>query len=73
MTQAVKGGKGLNLNKAKIEDLEQIGGMGKKRAQDIINYRNEHGPFKSLEDLEEISGFSKKLVEELKNHGITIQ
>ncbi len=73
MTQAIKGGKGINLNKAGVEDLENIGGMGKKRAQDIVNYRNQHGPFKSWEDLDNVSGFSKKLVEEMKNQGVQIK
>lgn len=73
MTEAIKGGKGLNLNKASVDDLEQIGGMGRKRAQDIVNYRDQHGPFKSWEDLDNVTGFSKKLVDELKTQGVVIK
>ncbi len=73
MAQALKGGKGINLNMATAEDLEKIGGMSRKRAQDIVNYRNQHGPLKSWEDLDNVTGFSKKLVDELKTRGVQIQ
>ena len=73
MAQTVKSGKGVDLNRAKVEDLEHIGVLGRKRAQDIINYRNEHGPFKSWSDLEKVPGFSKKLADDLKNQGIEIR
>jgi competence protein ComEA len=68
-----KGGKGVNLNKATVEELEKISGLGKKRAQDLIDYRNQHGPFKAWEDLQDISGFSKKMIEDLKNQGLMIR
>ncbi len=73
MAQAIKGGKGLNINTATVQDLAMIGGMGQKRAQDIVNYRNQHGPFKSWDDLDNIPGFSKKLVLELKNQGVQLK
>ena len=73
MAQANKGGKGLNLNKATIETLEKFGGIGRKLAQDIVNYRNEHGPFKSFDDLTNISGISRKMVENLKKEGVEIR
>ncbi|MGA2224775.1 MAG: helix-hairpin-helix domain-containing protein [Syntrophobacteraceae bacterium] len=73
MAQSMKTGKGLNLNKASVEDLEKIGKIDRKRAQDIVNYRNQHGPFKSLEDLENVPGFTMKLIDVLKTRGIAIR
>lgn len=72
MAEAIKGGKGINLNNARADDLEQIGGIGRQRAQKLIDYRNEHGPFKSWEDVKAVPGFSK-LADELKNQGVQIK
>ncbi len=72
MTEAIKGGKGINLNNARVDDLEHIGGMGRQRAQKLIEYRNEHGPFKSWEDVKAVPGFTK-LADELKNQGVQVK
>lgn len=73
MSQAIKAGKGLNLNDATAEELDRVGGIGRQRAQDIVDYRNQHGPFKSWDDLKKMPGFSSKLVADMKNQGIRIQ
>ncbi|WP_054645505.1 ComEA family DNA-binding protein [Secundilactobacillus oryzae] len=53
----------INLNDADATQLQQISGIGEKKAQQIIQYRDEHGPFKSVQDLKNISGFGDKTVE----------
>ncbi len=73
MTEAIKGGKGLNLNDANAEDLDRIGGMGKQRSQDIVNYRDQHGPFKSWDDVKKIPGFGDKLIQDMQDQGIRIE
>jgi len=50
----------INLNKASIEDLVTLPGVGYKIAIKIIVYRETHGPFKSLEELLKIEGVSTK-------------
>jgi competence protein ComEA len=44
----------INLNQASVEELaSQLKGIGRKRAQAIVNYRETQGPFISLEQLVE--------------------
>lgn len=57
----------ININTADISELQELSGIGAKKAQDIVNYREENGYFKSVEELEEISGIGEKTVEKLRN------
>lgn len=58
--------KKLDLNKATVEELEALPGIGKKTAQAIIEYREKFGPFKSVEELEKVKGIGPKKVQTLK-------
>lgn len=57
----------VNINKADLSEIQTLKGVGAKRAQDIIDYREANGPFKSLEDLGKVSGFGEKSLEKLKD------
>lgn len=55
----------VNLNTADAPVLEQLPGIGEKKAERIIVYRHAH-PFRKVEDLTRVRGFGKKTLARLK-------
>jgi len=54
----------VNINTADKESLmTAIKGVGEKRAEAIIAYREQNGPFKSIEELAEVRGIGTSIVE----------
>ena len=57
----------VNINTADETALVTLNYIGKNRAQAIIAYREEHGPFKSIEDLKGVSGVGDRVFESIKD------
>lgn len=53
----------VNINTADAATLAaQLDGIGIKKAQAIVDYRNKYGAFKSMNDLANVKGISDKIV-----------
>ncbi|MCW3014165.1 MAG: ComEA family DNA-binding protein [Solirubrobacterales bacterium] len=50
----------IDLNTATAEQLETLDGVGPATSAKILQYRTEHGPFRSVDDLEQIPGIGPK-------------
>jgi competence protein ComEA len=49
----------ININTASESELETLNGIGPTRAKDIVNYRKQHGAFKSTEELKNVPGIGE--------------
>ena len=57
----------ININKASLEEIQALSGIGESKAKAIIKYREENGNFKKTEDLMNVSGIGEALYEKIKN------
>lgn len=55
---------GVNLNTAGKELLTYVSGLGSVTAENIIQYRNEHGAYKSRKELNKVPGIGPKTFEQ---------
>lgn len=54
----------VNINSADAQIISgKVKGIGLKRAEAIVAYRNEHGPFKSFEDLAQVKGIGQVFIQ----------
>ena len=59
-------GRRLSLATATVEQLDQLDGIGPTLAQRIVEYREQHGGFRSLEELKQVDGIGEKRFQALK-------
>lgn len=58
----------VDINTANAEILAaELHGIGEKKAAEIVKYREQHGPFKSVEELIKVKGIGDTILE--KNRG----
>jgi competence protein ComEA len=57
----------VSLATATIEQLDALPGVGPVTAQKIVDYRTEHGPFRSVDDLDQVPGIGPTRVENLRD------
>ena len=56
----------VDLNKADLDALDSLPGVGPVLAQRIVDWRTEHGRFTSVEELGEVSGIGDKMLSQLR-------
>lgn len=59
----------IDINTATVNEIitAKLPGIGKKRAEEIVEYRTQHGPFKSIDELKNINGINTKVIEKNNN------
>ena len=56
----------VNINTASAEELQTLYGIGEQKASDILEYRQQNGPFLRVEDLLKVNGIGSKTLEDLR-------
>jgi len=56
----------IDINTAKVADLVKLPGIGEALAKRIVEFRQQHGPFKRVEDLMKVKGIGEKSFEKLR-------
>lgn len=56
----------LDLNRATAQELTTLPGIGEVLAQRIVDYREAHGPFRSVEELIAVEGIGEGKLEKLR-------
>jgi competence protein ComEA len=57
---------GVDINSAGASELEKLPGIGPSKAAAIIEYRNQHGPFKSVDELDNVPGIGPSTLANLR-------
>ena len=64
-------GEVIDVNTADAYDLQRLPGIGEKRAQDIIAWREGHGPFQVVDELTNVPGIGPVILENLREYVTT--
>ena len=57
----------VSLASATIDQLDALPGVGPVTAQKIVDFRQKHGPFRSVDDLDAIPGIGPARIEQLRD------
>ena len=56
----------VDLNRAGVDELTMLPGVGPVLAQRMVEWRKAHGRYRSVDDLQEVKGIGKKRMEQLR-------
>ena len=57
----------LDINTATQDQLDELPGIGSSKAQQIISYRQQNGPFQKIDDLQNVPGIGPGIFEKIKD------
>lgn len=57
----------IDLNTATSEELKTLDGIGDAKANAIVEYRSEYGPFTSIEEIKNVKGIGDGIFESIKD------
>ena len=57
----------VNINTATVEELISLKGIGEKKAESIVEYREEIGSFATIDELKGVKGIGDKVFNKIKN------
>ncbi|UQS83756.1 helix-hairpin-helix domain-containing protein [Bombilactobacillus thymidiniphilus] len=66
-TQTGQASHTVNLNSATAEELQNINGIGPKKAEAIVQFREDNGSFNKVEDLSKVKGIGDKTIAAIKD------
>lgn len=58
----------VNLNRASVQELMTLNGIGQSRAEAIVRYREEIGSFQTIEDVMNVSGIKENAFNKIKDN-----
>ncbi|OGW44115.1 MAG: hypothetical protein A2132_06355 [Nitrospirae bacterium RBG_16_43_11] len=58
----------VNINVASADEMASVPGLGEKKSQAIVKFREKHGPFARVEDLKKVDGIGDKLFEKIRQY-----
>lgn len=58
----------ISINTASKEELMNLTGIGEAKADNIINYRIEHGNFKDINELKNVNGIGESIFSKIKDN-----
>jgi len=61
-------GEQININTASARELTRLPGIGEVKAQAIVDYRAENGPFQSVEELTGVPGIGEGILNQLREY-----
>lgn len=57
----------ININTASVAELDTLPGIGPALAQRIVDYRTQHGDFKTIEEIKKVRGIGDALFNQIKD------
>jgi competence protein ComEA len=56
----------ININTATAQELESLPNIGPAKAEQIVTYRQQHGPFQKIDDIQNVPGIGPTIFEKIK-------